>query len=262
MPCFEFEGKSVEKAVQRASNELNIPKDKLKHDVLSYGSTGIFGLVGTKKARIRVTLPEGAAKSRPPKENKPRVAPDPPAPEAPAAEPAPAAAAADQCVIVPDAADPANIGSQALQRLVDVITSGASVTVDQDAERMVFNVTGGNTAVLIGKRGQTLEALQYLIEKMVNKNREPRLRVMVDVEDYLKNRRLHLESLAERLATKVARTGKPATIGQMNAHDRRIVHLVLKDNPAVRTQSMGNGYLRKLMVFPRKAPAGRKDANG
>ena len=78
------------------------------------------------------------------------------------------------------------------------------------------------------------------------------MRIQVDVEGYLENRRFSLQALARRLAEKVKRTGKPATIGQMNAHDRRIVHLALKNDSAVRTQSMGDGYLRKLVIYPKK----------
>lgn len=116
----------------------------------------------------------------------------------------------------------------------------------------MFDINGGNAAVLIGRRGQTLEAIQYLVEKIINKRRGKRVRIQVDVEGYAKNRRASLKKLAGRTAEKVKRTGKPATIGQMNAHDRRIVHMALKDDNAVRTQSVGEGYIRKLVIFPKK----------
>jgi spoIIIJ-associated protein len=112
--------------------------------------------------------------------------------------------------------------------------------------------------MLIGKRGQTLEAIQYLVEKIVNKQNEHRVRVLVDVEGYLKTRKSNLQKLAAKMAEKAQKTQKPVTIGQMNAYDRRTVHLHLKSNSAVRTQSVGEGYYRKLIIFPKKGKRGRQ----
>ena len=116
-------------------------------------------------------------------------------------------------------------------------------------DKICYNISGGNTAILIGKRGQTLEAMQYLVEKIVNKQIGRRIRLEIDVEGYLIARRERLESLAQRLGEKVKRTGKPLTAGQFNAHDRRIIHIALKEDNAVRTHSVGEGYYRKLKIF-------------
>lgn len=260
-PCFEFEGKTVERAVQKACEELNLPKEKLRHDVISYGSTGIFGLVGTKKARIRVTVPDAVPEPvQTLKKEDPTLAPETAGPvtaEAPRVEPA-----SDACVLYMASDDPRVVGKEALQRILDAVTDDAQILIEERSGRFLFNVKGGNSAVLIGKRGQTLEAIQYLVEKIVNKGTEERVRVQVDVEGYLKNRRVNLQKLAGRMAEKVKRTGKPATIGQMNAHDRRIVHVALREDSAVRTQSMGDGYLRKLVIFPRKNSSNRKRPEG
>jgi spoIIIJ-associated protein len=251
-PGSEFKGSNVENAVENACRELDIPREKLKYDVISYGSSGIFGLVGTKKARIRVIAPEPEtatsineteAKNQETPETMERTTVDPIAEDAPA---------------VPEAEDdhfpedPVALGKQVLQRIVDVITTGAEITIEENQERICYKVDGGNPAILIGKRGQTLEAIQYIVEKVINKRYENRIRVQVDIEDYLEMRRDNLKQLAERLAEKAKRTGKPVTIGQMNAHDRRIVHLTLKDDFGVRTKSVGDGYLRKLVIFPKK----------
>ena len=244
----EFEGKNVEQAAEEASKKLNIKKEDLKFEVLSYGSTGIFGLVGSKKARILVKLPEAPelkerrSVSRETLEKELDIdfsildgEETPPAPD----ENKNTAGAIDLCRDV-------------LQRIIDTITTDAKVNVINENDHVLFDVKGGNAGVLIGKRGQTLEAIKYLIEKIANKKNEERIRVQVDVEGYLKTRRNNLERLASRLAEKAVRTGKPMTIGQMNAHDRRIVHLSLKDTQGVRTQSLGNGAYRKLMIIPRK----------
>jgi len=257
-PSLEFEDKNVEMAVKKACEELNIPREKLKHDVISYGSTGIFGLVGTKKARIRVTLPKTTQKFKIEDSNTKKQQTD----------------SLDQTVKntdvqmdtpsddierSPSEDDPQEIGREALQRIIDLITTDATISIEEKSNRFFFNVRGGNSAVLIGKRGQTLEAMQYIVEKIVNKKRKERVGIQVDVEGYLEKRRISLEKTALRLAEKVKRTGKPATIGQMNSHDRRIVHIVLKDDNMVRTQSMGEGILRKLVIFPKKSSSRKKN---
>lgn len=251
-PFLEFEGKTLEKAVKKACNELNISKDRLEHEVISYGSTGIFGLVGTKKARIRVRAPEPPLEAVPEPLNREQrqnnAAFEQTAGEVDSREIAPSG----ELELHTFSDDPIVLGRSILQRIVDFITTEAKITVTESPDRIMFNVKGGNSAILIGKRGQTLEAIQYLVEKMVNKQNENRVRIQIDVEGYLENRRLNLEKLAGRLADKAKRTGKAATIGQINAHDRRIVHIALKDDNGVRTQSMGDGLLKKLVIIPKK----------
>jgi spoIIIJ-associated protein len=147
-------------------------------------------------------------------------------------------------------------GRAALERIVDAITSDAEIRVEKDSERVLLKVTGGNAALLIGKKGQTLEAIQTIIDKIVNKqnnhNQNGKVRVQIDVEGYLENRKTNLEQLALRLADKSKRIRKPISLGQMSAYDRRIVHLALKDISGVRTKSRGEGYMRKLVIFPQK----------
>ncbi len=250
-PCFEFEDKSIEKAIQKACAELNITAAELQHDVISYGSTGIFGLVGTKKARIRVTMPEPAAEIGSEAQDK-AISDEWSKKQTKAEAETIKSAAGRECKPDPVADDSKEIGQEALRRIVDLITADAKISVTEGRGRIFFNIKGGETGVLIGKRGQTLEAIQYLVEKMVNKRSTKRIRVQVDVEGYLQNRRFGLQKRARQLADKAKRTGRPARMGQMNAHDRRIVHLALKDDGAVRTQSMGEGYLRELVVYPKK----------
>jgi spoIIIJ-associated protein len=256
-PSLEFEDKNVEMAVKKACEKLNIPREKLKHDVISYGSTGIFGLVGTKKARIRVTIPKKSKDvnledSHRKKQKTVSVG------QTVKDTDSQMDIATDQIELSSSSGeDPKEIGREALQRIIDLITTEATISVEERSNRFFFKIKGGNSAVLIGKRGQTLEAIQYIVEKIVNKKRKDRVGIQVDVEGYLEKRRLSLEKTAFRLAEKVKRTGKPATMGQMNSHDRRIVHICLKDDNMVRTQSMGEGILRKLVIFPKKN-SGRK----
>ena len=251
----EFIGKNVDKALEKASSELNMPIEKLRYDVVSYGSSGIFGLVGAKKAKIRIkNARQGAAQQDAKAQARDLVKDafqlnDEPEDKAPPSE---------------DFEPAIHIGTQALKRIVDCITGDARIETEPTSQHLLFKVEGGNSGLLIGKRGQTLEAIQYLVEKIVNKQTQQRLRVLVDVEGYLKTRKSNLQKLASKMADKAKRTQKPVTIGQMNAYDRRTVHLHLKSNNAVRTQSVGEGYYRKLIVFPKKRrrgkPSNQKDA--
>ena len=262
----EFKAKNVEKAVEKASAELNMPKKEIKYEVLSYGSSGIFGLSGTKKAKIRIQLPKDTSPLEPKQEiseptsvaaegienTRPSDASNLDADEAADNE----NLEGGQVVPFPD--DSVDMGRDVLQRILDAITTDARISIEEDSERVFFKVNGGNAGILIGKRGQTLDAIQSIVEKVVNKHKEKRTRVLVDIEGYLETRKENLEKLAIRLAEKSKRTGKPMSLGQMNAYDRRIAHIALKDNPDVQTRSRGEGPLRKLVIFPKKRSLSKK----
>lgn len=220
---YEFEGKTKEEALEKACEALQIPADKLQFEVLSYGSTGIFGLVGVKKARIKVVLP----KSRKAKPKEPSKAPD-------------------------QAVDVAEMAKDALQTITSYIVTDATVTLTNTSDTVKLTVEGDNSALLIGKHGKTLDALQYIVQKIVYKENKIRKRIIVDAEGYRQRRKESLTHLALRLGEKVKRSGKPATISPMNAYDRRIIHIALKDEARVKTQSMGSGPLRKLVIYPQK----------
>lgn len=256
----EFEGKTIDKALKAASKDLELPLEKILYDVVSHGSSGIFGLVGVKKAKIRVKTAEkkqggfqearSNAKERAKNLVKDAFQLDDDEPNEENIEDASEETTLDT---PPEHYEKAmNIGQAVLEKLADFISEDTIVEPVPQKERIVFKVSGGNSGLLIGKRGQTLEAMQYLVEKIVNKQCEQRVRVLVDVEGYLETRKSNLKKLAGRMADKAKKINKPVTIGQMNAYDRRIVHLHLKDNSSVRTQSVGEGYYRKLVIFPKK----------
>jgi len=253
MSSFEYEGKNVKKAVKKACEELKLAHDLINYKILSYGSSGIFGFAGAKKARIIVDLPE--------KDREMEIES-----VGPAAQSSHEAVAPEDQLLnsgsdgvrrlneIPDT--PLDLGRTVLQRIVDSITSDAKISADENSERIFLNVAGGNAAMLIGKKGQTLEAMQSLVEKIVNKrtnsNNGDRIRIQIDVEGYLETRKANLEKLAMRLADKSKRIRKSISLGQMSAYDRRIVHMALKEDSGVRTKSRGEGYLRKVVIFPKK----------
>ncbi len=298
----EFTGKDVNKAVDNACKELGIAKKKLKYDVISTGTSGIFGIVGRKDAKIKVMLPveeanasdeemegilsivdeafgedtrlEGAPEEKPSvseaqtdeevededdlksdsevdgedKDNgrwdkKPSSRRDKPRKEKPKAEVPPP---------VPVTQESIDLGIEALQKMADLITDDAHIEAVTEEDRLTLQITGGNAGILIGRKGQTLDAMQFLTDKIINRQSEARVRVKVDIEGYMETRKANLKHLAFKMAEKAKKTGRPATINQMSAQDRRIVHLALKEDSQVRTQSMGDGYYRRLVIFPKK----------
>lgn len=246
----DFEGKSVDQAIEKACNSTCVSKDELKYDVISYGSTGIFGLVGSRKAKIRVLVPELPPPNDAKKDGEPKTDSGPPPSQR---EPVSKIAAREDDPVSGADDELTDFGKEVLGKIVDSITSGVEIETNVNSEQIQYHVKGENPSLLIGKRGQTLESIQYLVEKVVNRRAGKRIRIEVDVEGYLENRRNNLIGLAEKLSEKVRRTGKPVTIGQMNAYERRIVHLALRDEKGVRTQSKGEGLVKKISIFPRKA---------
>src|SRR3989339_150670 len=288
----EFTGKDVNIAIKNACSALSLSKDKLKYDIISEGTSGIFGIVGRKDARIRVTLPKiddseekegilsmvdeafGGGTRR---EEKPLVS----GPETEEDDDEDGDSddyvddfanedidedtyenvEADEEETEEDAVDVTEesvaLGVETLQKIADLITEDAKVSAQTEGNRLTLCIEGGNSGILIGRKGQTLDAMQFLTDKIINRKSDARVRVRVDIEGYMETRKSNLKHLAYKMADKAKKTGRPATINQMSAQDRRIVHLALKDDTKVRTQSMGEGYYRRLVIFPKKKTAFR-----
>ncbi len=262
-PFSEFEGKNVEAAIEKACEKLKIKTENLKYDVISNGSSGIFGLVGVRKAKIRVETKEDDLNIETGKDIEKKEDT--------------ASSLVDEAFKDLEEQKSSNktkedikdkkhkgkkennvpkeivdLGKETLKRIVDLITTDATISVKQTPEKIIFDIEGGESGVIIGKRGQNLEAIQYIVDKVLNKKSDQRVRLQVDVGGYLEKKKTNLKRLAAKLAAKTKKTGKPSTIGEMNAHDRRIVHMALKGDKKVRTQSVGDGYYRKLIIFPVK----------
>jgi spoIIIJ-associated protein len=251
MADLEYEAKNVNQAVEKAAAELNISPEKLDYDVVSHGSSGIFGLARVKKAKIRVVLPEeqvDAAKLVDRLDHELSVdADDGELKAAPTHGP-------ENSLGIEETEKSKQLGFNVLKRIVDTISDDAQIQMVENREGLLFSVKGRDAAILIGKRGQTLEAIQSLVEKIVNKHsrNNGKIHVQVDVEGYLQTRQENLEKLAQKLAAKSKRIGKPIALSQMSAYERRIIHMALKNDHGVRTKSRGEGYLRKLVIFPKK----------
>jgi len=244
LASYEFEGKTKEEAIKNACEELGVSEGKLEIEVLSYGSTGIFGLVGAKKAQIKVTLRE-AKKARIDEERpKPVEKEDEKKPDQKEDEEKPVKEEELEAV--------AEIAQKTSEEIISYVVDDATVTVEKSPDVIKVKIDAGNAAILIGKHGRTLDALQFIIRKIVRKKTNTKVRISFDVEGYRDRRKASLTQMALRLGEKVKRSGKPATISPMNAYDRRIVHIALKDDTSVKTQSKGGGLFRKLVILPQK----------
>ncbi len=117
---------------------------------------------------------------------------------------------------------------------------------------LYLEIRGDQGAILIGKHGRTLEALQMLVNRMVNKRLKNAMRVILDVDEYRKRRADNVTKMALRLGEEAKRTGHPQVAGLLSAYDRRIIHLALKEDPFLRTESIGEGELKRVKVIPLK----------
>ena len=117
---------------------------------------------------------------------------------------------------------------------------------------LCLEIKGDQEGVLIGKHGRTLESLQMLINRMVNKRLRNAVRVVLDIDDYRKRRIGSMTDIALRIGEKAKRIGHSLTIGPFNSHDRRIIHLTLKEDPHLKTESLGEGELKKVKIIPTK----------
>lgn len=139
-----------------------------------------------------------------------------------------------------------------LQSILDKMNIEAKISVKLKANNLYIDLTGDEMALIIGRRGQTLDSIQYLISLVINKERDEYLRVILDTENYRKKRKETLEKLAHKLAAKAKRIKKNVTLEPMNPYERRIIHSTLQNNKFVSTRSEGNEPYRKVVIFLNK----------
>lgn len=132
------------------------------------------------------------------------------------------------------------------------INAEAEINFNEDDKTMNINLTGDDMGILIGKRGQTLDSLQYLASLVVNKDSDTYIKVKLDTENYRERRKDTLENLAKNIANKVRRTRRPVALEPMNPYERRIIHSVLQNNKYVETHSEGEEPYRKVIVSLKK----------
>jgi len=210
----EASGNTIEEATEKALAELGASREEVEIQILSHGGRRLLGL-GTQEARVRATL-------------------RPPQPEE----------------------GVALVAKEVLERLLAAMGIEAQVRLrpsdlPEGLNPIVLDITGQNLGILIGRRGETLRALQYITRLIVNRRLHQWAEIIVDVEGYKNRRERSLTQLARRMADRANLLGQAVSLEPMPAHERRIIHLALRDHEKVTTESVGEGDRRKVVIFPK-----------
>lgn len=198
----EKTGKTIQEAIKAALEELRADESSVDVEVLEEGNKGIFGIIGNKVAKVRVTLKESAAEK----------------------------------------------ARQFVKDVLEKMKLNADIFVEETEDSILLKIHGNDIGIIIGRRGETLDSLQYLASLVVNKEKGNYKRVVVDVENYRQKREETLIKLANRLADRVIKYKKNIVLEPMNPYERRIIHSSLQDNSYVETYSIGDEPNRKVVI--------------
>jgi spoIIIJ-associated protein len=247
-------GKTVDDAIANGLAMLGVRRDQVDVEVITEGSRGVLGF-GAENAQVRLLV-------KPAPQPKPAAPPPSPVPlaEPEIQESEPEPPPVSQPEPATDEATPERLGQEFLVDLLKLMGVRASVqsmlgyelAEEGQEPPTVLNITGDDLGILIGRRGETLRALQYLIRLMVSHRLKRWSDLVVDVEHYRVRRRQALENLATRVAERVAETGRTQALEPMPSYERRLVHIALRNHPDVKTQSVGEGERRKVTIVPKK----------
>ena len=218
MESLEVSARTVDEAVELALEKLGVAPDEVEVVVLSKGKSGFLGL-GAEEARVRVSR-------RPSEEEGPLT----------------------------------GLSEEILGKVLSLMKIPASVAVRESSSSsavggyssVALNIIGDDLGILIGRRGQTLSSLQYLVYLMLSHQTKARVPLVIDVDGYRERRAEALRRLALHMSEQVSSTGQSVTLEPMSAGERRIIHLALQDNPGVSTQSIGEGEERRVTILSQK----------
>lgn len=146
-----------------------------------------------------------------------------------------------------------------LENLLERMQEKATVSVQMEDDRISLRIETDDAGLLIGKQGQTLDALQYLVTKMLAKKSRRKVKIAIDVEAYRARHHEALALLAQKYGEKVKKSGKPITLNPMNPYDRRIVHMALQEDKDLKTTSRGEGLYKKVIISPAKKKEGQEN---
>jgi spoIIIJ-associated protein len=268
---------TVEQALAQGLAQLGLPATAVSVEVLDSGNSGLFGL-GARQVRVRLTVnppdgqkpaaaaPVAASKPAPRNEgrrNGPRPAErrksEPRAAAAPVAEaPGEPPVTNKSTEMLPEGSDEVLDKTEAIvSKLLFHMGLQAQVSAHygeprEDRRPIMVDVRGSDLGILIGRRGQTLDAFQYVAALMVGKQTGQFIHLIVDVEGHRDRRERQLRQLAQRMAEQVLKTGRKLTLEPMRASERRIIHMELRDHPAVMTESVGEDPYRKVTIIPKE----------
>jgi len=249
METYEFRGKNADEAIANACRKLKLTRDGMEIEIIESGSAGIFGLVGGRKAKIKVIVPAKEIETAEAPEDD--VAMESASKPEQATEPEPEQKTGQKVAPV-SKGDGLAVAREALENILALIPmEGTSVIAKDNDGIIALDIEGDKSGLLIGRKGRTLDALQFIVNKIVNKTLERRTQVVVDSESYRKRRKEFLTQMAEQMGAKAKRIRKPVATNLLYPHDRRIVHLALRDDKGLSTKSRGDGLFKKVIIIPR-----------
>jgi spoIIIJ-associated protein len=264
--AIEVRARGVEAAIEKGLAELRLQRHEVDIEVLHPGSRGVLG-IGAEDAVVRLTPRRRSPEATPPRPQAAEKAETRPPAQAqrPAAKEKPAVAVKAS----PEAAQPsagsgvslsddevADLARRLLHELLELLGISADVAASysepdgEEESTLLLDVIGKDLGVLIGRRGETLASLQFLMRLMVSNHAHGWVNVVVDIEGYKARRERMLRELALRMAERAVATGRVVALEAMPARERRIVHVTLRDHGGVTTQSTGEGENRKVTIIP------------
>ena len=216
MESIEMTGKTVDEALEIALRELDADRGEVEIDVISRGKSGMFG-IGSEPAKIKVTKLSIESNDI-------------------------------------DSPDIVTVSREVINNLISNMGVNVICNLRQsDSEDIggpVFEIEGDDSGLLIGRKGETLRSLQFLVRYLVSKKTGQRANLSLDVEGYDERRRQSLSNLANRVSQRVVKTGRSIELEPMNARERRVVHMSLSDRDDVFTESSGSGEDRRVVISP------------
>jgi len=237
----EVIAQSVDEAVEKGLRDLGLPREAVEITVLDEGSQGVLGL-GSRQARVRISVLAEKEQTAPQTGDQEE--------EEEAAAPAASVEAGDEQAVLRLAEE---VVSDLLERMN--LTANVKASYGEEVEKlpmrpMRVDITGDDLSILIGRRGRTLNALQYITRLIMGKELEQGVPLTIDVEGYRKRREEQVRQLARRVAEQVADTQRRQALEPMPPNERRFAHIELKDNEKVFTESEGEDPHRKVVIHP------------
>lgn len=241
---------TVEEAIEKGLADLAMSIDDVEIETIDEGSKGLFGL-GGRQARIKITIKGQLPSPITVKAKKPVRVVEKVSPPEKIGEPKPVSSNGEDPIL--------RTARETVSELLEQMHTHAQVTStfmdtpdDKGQIGVLVEVTGEDLSVLIGRKTETLNALQYITSLIVGKRLEKWIPLVIDVEGYRSRRERQLKQLALKMAEQAVTTGRRQTLEPMPANERRIVHLALRDHPQVTTESTGEEPFRKLTILPKK----------
>ncbi|MBO8141056.1 MAG: Jag N-terminal domain-containing protein [Firmicutes bacterium] len=253
MQVVEKVGRTVEEAVAGALAELGASRDEVEVEVLEEGTKGLFGLLGAKQARVRVRRKAGVA-GEPPVMDEEAGSGGARAAEGELGEEREGPGAAREDAQLRPWPPEEKVAAARTFLTGVLVRMGVDAALESRVDEDGFvhvNIVGEDLGLVIGRRGQTLDALQFLVNQVANRGSGERVRIVLDAEGYRERRAEALRALARRMAARARRQGRRVVLEPMSAMERRIVHLALANEPGVETHSEGEDPNRRVVIVPR-----------